>query len=419
MLNEIPTGEISGTVVNERNDEPIEDATVRVLEDPSIVDGVTDEDGTFLIEDVLEGSYTLAVSAPSYHSTQVSGIEVVGGEVTEVSVELRPFIGFDDEIAYDNGNPENALVLNAANNGMAVQFTPAEAAIVNGVNVYVWGDDFPVPGGTETQFAVYDTDGNGNPTDRLVEPFVVDVERDAWNYIDLSEHGIVTDRDFFITSIQTEIGDFSPAIGTDMATGDAQAERSYLYVGGSFQQELAYGNFMIRADVSYELEAPVIETPEDMTYTNEDTILVEGTLNENADAEVIIYNNEEEAAVTEADAGSFSVEVPLNEGENELVARAEVEDGLSDPSAPVTVIQDTVAPNVTIESPEDGDITNRETVTVTGSVEEENLDELTVNGTVVEVDEDGNFSTVCSLTLVKMKLSSKRQTLQETRQRRV
>lgn len=390
MLTEIPTGEITGTVVNERNDEPVEDATVRVVEDPAITDAITDEDGNFTLEDVLEGEYTIAVSAPSFHSTQMSGIEVVGGEATEVTVEMRPFIGFDDEIAYDNGNAENAVVLNAANNGMAVQFTPSEAASVNGVNLYVWGDDFPVPGGTETQIAVYDTDGEGNPTTQLVEPFEIEVERGAWNYVDLSEYGVVTDRDFFVTTIQTQIGDLSPAVGTDMSSNNA--ERSYLYVSGSFEQELSYGNFMIRADVSYELEAPVIETPEDMTYTNEESIVVEGSLHEQAEAEMVIYNNEEEVTRTEAEAGSWSAEVDLTEGENVLVARAEVEDGLSDPSDPVTVIKDTVDPVITIESPEDGEVTNREAITVTGTVEDENLDSLTINEREVEVSEDGAFS---------------------------
>ncbi|MGB2992236.1 MAG: peptidase S8, partial [Paenisporosarcina sp.] len=48
-------------------------------------------------------------------------------------------------------------------------------------------------------------------------------------------------------------------------------------------------------------------------------------------------------------------------------------------------------PELTIDSPIDGDKTNRETVTVQGTVEDENLDSVTVNGQDAAV-EDGSYS---------------------------
>jgi hypothetical protein len=57
----------------------------------------------------------------------------------------------------------------------------------------------------------------------------------------------------------------------------------------------------------------------------------------------------------------------------------------------VTVTLDTVAPTLTIDSPVDGDLTNRETVTVEGTVADENLDSVEVNGMPVTVT-DGNYS---------------------------
>src|SRR5699024_8476303 len=55
------------------------------------------------------------------------------------------------------------------------------------------------------------------------------------------------------------------------------------------------------------------------------------------------------------------------------------------------VTLDTEAPELTIESPSDGEMTNRETATVEGTVSDANLDTVTVNGQETAVD-DGEFS---------------------------
>lgn len=148
---------------------------------------------------------------------------------------------------------------------------------------------------------------------------------------------------------------------------------------------------MIRALVDYQLKAPVITSPEDVTYTNESTLTVEGTSSANVD--ITLYNQGEETATTETDEnGHFSADIELGEGENEITAVASVESGDSDPSDPITVILDTEQPELTIESPSDGDKVNTETITVTGSVHDSNLDTVTVNGEEADVNEDGSFS---------------------------
>ena len=47
---------------------------------------------------------------------------------------------------------------------------------------------------------------------------------------------------------------------------------------------------------------------------------------------------------------------------------------------PVTITLDTVAPELTIDNPKNGDKTNKETVTVEGTVSDANLDSVKVNG---------------------------------------
>ncbi|PYZ97086.1 hypothetical protein CR205_00310 [Alteribacter lacisalsi] len=389
LLDPMATGVIDGTVVDERTGEAIEGATARVLEDYNLDTDVTGADGDFTIEDVIYGEYTLRVTADDYHPAEVH-VEVEGDEVTHVTVEMRPFIGFDDEIAYDNGEAENALVLNDAGNGMGVRFTPEGSTEVRGATMYIWGEDFPEPGGDHTQVAVYETDSNGNPTDMAVGPIDVEVERGGWNYVDFGDESFVTENDFLITTIQTEIGELSPAVGTDEE--QPNAERSYVYLGGSFDQESDFGNFMIRANVAYSLDAPVIETPEDGTFTSEDSIEVIGQVD--TESEVTIYNNEDTAAVVETDEdGNFAADVSLEEGHNSIYAEATVEDGTSDPSEPVTVIKDTVDPVIDLETPYDGMETSDEVITVSGTITDENFSHATVNGEEVEVSEDGSFST--------------------------
>ncbi|WP_161524808.1 cell wall-binding repeat-containing protein [Alteribacter lacisalsi] len=388
MLDPKPRGHIAGEVVNERNGEPIAGATVRVIEDTNVPTATTDEDGEFMIEDVIYGEYTLRVTAENYHPAEVT-VEVEGGEVTNVTVELAPFISYDDEIAYDTGNAENAVVLNAAGNGMGVRFTPEGSAEVRGTNIYIWGDDWPVPGGNVTQIAVYETNASGTPTGRAIEPFTVEVERGGWNYIDFGDDAFVTDNDFIITTIQPFAGTQSPGVATDEE--QPNAERSYFYIGGSFEPETQYGNFLIRANVGYALEAPVITSPDDWTYTNEDSIEVTGHVQ--TEAEVTVYNNEDVAAVVDTDEdGHFSAWVDLDEGQNSIYVEATVDSGVSDPSDSVMVIKDTQAPDITIETPEDGMVTNNEVVTVSGTVDEENPDWVTVNGEETELAEDGSFS---------------------------
>ncbi|MCD8510593.1 MAG: S8 family serine peptidase [Bacillus sp. (in: Bacteria)] len=387
ILDPLPRGDIEGSVTNSRTGDGIANASLSLVNDPRVPGVTTDEDGGFTFENVLEGEYTVRVSAEGYNPTEVT-VEVEGGEVTNLPVSLSPFIGYEDEIAYDTGNAENAVVLNAAGNGLAVKFTPDDMAEVRGVNLYIWDSSWPVPGGNEINIVVYDTDANGNPGNRVVGPVPATVDRGGWNYIDLSDYGFVTDGDFFISTLQDQIGDLSPGVGTDM--DGAGVGRSYLYVNGDFQQNTQYGNFMIRANVAYSLDAPVITTPAHMTYTNEGTVEVAGTTT--AESTVNIYNNGELAGSVESENREFSVTIELEEGENVITATAAIEQGETDPSAAVTVIKDTVAPDVTITSPLDGDVTNSQVVTVTGTASDENLANVSVNGESVSVDEDGAFS---------------------------
>ncbi|MFD1638121.1 S8 family serine peptidase [Evansella tamaricis] len=387
ILDPLPSGNIEGTVTNQFTEFPVADASIRVVEDPLVPSVTTNESGNFLMENIYEGDYTLHVTAQGYHPAYYD-VTVEGGEVVELNISLEQFIGYEDEIAYDNGIAENALVLNAAGNGLGVKFSPDGMAEIRGVNMFIWGSDFPSPGGNEINIVVYDTDENGNPNERVIGPVPVEVERGDWNYIDLTDYSFTTDRDFYITTLQDQIGDFSPAVGTDEEFPNA--ERSYLYINGAFEPHFDNGNFMIRANVAYALQAPEITSPEDGLYTSEDSIDITGEFG--GDGEITVYNNGEETGIAERDgSGPFTATISLSEGENEIFVQGDA-DGIPLPSNLITVIKDSIAPEITIESPSEGSVTNAQVVDVAGFVADENLSTVSINGTTVDTDEDGAFS---------------------------
>src|SRR5699024_11781876 len=78
----------------------------------------------------------------------------------------------------------------------------------------------------------------------------------------------------------------------------------------------------------------------------------------------------------------------LVEGKNEFTAVSLLNEAVTGESKAVTITLDTSAPELTIDQPTDGGKTNRETVTVEGTVADDNLDYVEVNGAEATVKED-------------------------------
>ncbi|MBN8190875.1 S8 family serine peptidase [Bacillus sp. NTK074B] len=391
-LEEIPKGNMTGTITNEVTGEPVEGATVFVLEDAVVEPVQTNADGTYELE-VYEGDYTLKVVAPYYYSKEMS-VTVEGGEATTADVSLEPFIGFPGEIGYDDGTAENARAFYDAGNGWAVKMSLEEGndtALVTGGLFRFWDTEWPIPGGTEFEVAVYDANGpDGAPGKKIAGPFDGTALRNGkWTHVDLSEHGIMVEGDFYMVYIQSAPNPNAPGLGTD--EDGEYAARSWQFVGGAWSQAPEdEGNYMIRATVNYEVTAPVITSPKDGSFTNKDSITVEGT--SAPTTTVHLYNGEEEVGTADTgDDGTFSADVSLHEGENVLTAKAATEQGMTGPSDSVTVILDQNKPELAITSPEDGMKTNREAITVKGTITEENLAWVKVNGEKASVKE-GEFS---------------------------
>ena len=391
VLGEIPQGTVTGKVTNEVTGEPIANATLLLVEDAAVQPVTTNANGEYSLV-AYEGSYTLKVMAPSYYSQEI-GITISNGSI-EQNVQLKPFIGYPGEIGYDDGTAENAHAFYDAGNGWAVKMSLAsghESAMVKGGLFRFWNTEWPVPGGTAFKVEVYDASGlDGSPGKKLAGPIdATALRNDQWTYVDLEEQGIMVSGDFYMVYIQSEPNPNTPGLATD--ENGPNAKRSWQLVGGAWSPSPGEeGNYMIRATVNYEVTAPVITSPIDGTYTNQEKVKIEGT--SAPSSTITLFNNGEEVATAETtDAGTFSAETPLSEGENIFTAKVTTDLGSTDASNAVKVIFDQTNPELEITSPEDKSKTNKETVTVEGTVFDEYLDNVKVNGQAATV-KDGKYS---------------------------
>ncbi|WP_430791328.1 S8 family serine peptidase [Virgibacillus flavescens] len=391
-LEEIKQHTITGTITDEETGDPIEGATVILVEDANVAPVETDADGNYSIE-AYEGTYTLKILARDYIGKEVD-VSIEEGNA-EVNVALEPLYTYPGgEIGYDDGTAENAHSFYDTGNGWAVKMSlpeGKESAIVTDGVFRFWGTDWPEPGGTEFAVEVWDASGpDGQPGEKIAGPINAEALRNGeWTVVDLREHGITVESDFYMVYVQTQPHPNGPGLAAD--EDGENAERSYQYVGGAWSMVPSdEGNYMIRARVSYEVDAPVITSPSDNEITNDPNITVEGTASPTTT--VLLKNNGEEVGTSEVgESGSFSIPAELQEGVNELTAVSLLDGDPTGESDPVKVTLDTQAPELTIDSPQDEGKTNRETVTVEGTVTDANLDFVKVNGQKATV-EDGTYS---------------------------
>ncbi|MFJ7934672.1 S8 family serine peptidase [Sporosarcina sp. NPDC096371] len=379
-LEEMPQATVSGSITDKSTGEGIEGATLLLLEDANITPVVTDVNGNYSIT-AYEGDYTLNVIARGYHS-QKTTISV--GNDTAVNVELEPYYTYPGgEIGYDDGTAENARAFNAAGNAWAVKMTlPAgkESGIVTDGVFRFWDTEWPVPGGTAFAVEVWDATGaDGTPGKKLAGPIDAQAKRDGgWTVVDLTDHNIVVKGDFYMVYVQTKAGTSAPGLATD--EDGPNAGRSYQSVSGAWSASPAEeGNYMIRARVDYEVFAPVIKSPAQGFITNEKNQMIEGEATPTTTIQ-LINNGKEAGSTLVGDDGKFAIPTELVEGANEMIAVSKLGGKVTGESTSVTITLDTVNPELTIDNPKNGDKTNRETVTVEGTVSDVNLKSVQVNG---------------------------------------
>ncbi|MBO1910874.1 hypothetical protein J4G37_39535, partial [Microvirga sp. 3-52] len=247
------------------------------------------------------------------------------------------------------------------------------------------------PGGTDFQVAVYDATGvDGSPGNKLAGPIEATALRTGdWTHIDLRSEGIIVNDDFFMVYIQPNRGEESSGLSYE---NEAHTGRSWQLIDGQFSRTPASeGNYMIRAVVNYEIEKPIITTPNEDLVTKTPHQHVKGTATPTTTVQ-LKNNGETFDSVKIGEDGTFSFLADLTEGVNSLTVASTYDGDNSVESEPVTVILDTIKPELHIESPKDGDILNEKIVIVEGTASDENLDSVEINGEIASTTDEGNFS---------------------------
>ncbi|WP_342542411.1 S8 family serine peptidase [Paenisporosarcina sp. FSL H8-0542] len=391
ILEELPKATVSGTITDKSTGEGIEGAKLLLLEDANITPVVTDVNGNYSIT-AYEGDYTLVVFARSYGGQRTT---ISIGNDTALDLELEPYYTYPGgEIGYDDGTEENAYAFFAAGNAWGVKMTlPAgkESAIVSD-GIFRFSDEsWPRPGGTAFAVEVWDATGaDGAPGKKLAGPFSAQAKRDGtWTVVDLTEYNIEVDSDFYMVYVQTQGRTNAPGLASD--TNTRNSNRNYQFDAGSWTPSLtSEGNFMIRARVIYEVIEPVITSPVQGFSTNKKNGVIEGVAS--TSTTIQLMNNGKEAGSTlVGDDGKFAIPMEFVEGANEMIAVSKMGGKVTGKSAPVTITLDTINPKLTLDNPKNGDKTNRETVTVEGTVSDVNLKSVQVNGFEAAIV-DGKYS---------------------------
>lgn len=337
VLTEIPKGIITGTITDRATNEVITNATVQLVEDANIPEVQSDGKGKYELE-AYEGRYTLMVTAPGYHDQSVE--ITIDQKGKTVDVKLDPFYTYPGgELGYDNGKVDNGSMYFAGGVGWAVRMSLPEgkksAVVTDGVFHFI---DKGYSESPQTEFAVEVWDAKGNnglPGNKLAGPIKAEAQLDDWTVVDLREHNIKVDGDFYMVYVQTL--DYPDALGLATDNGNPYYKRSYQYLDGMFYPAFVEdGNYMIRARVDYGMEKPEITSPRTGEKSADPAVTIVGKASPTATIELtnngVVVGKEK---VNET--GTFEFDVELSIGDNEFIAVSTVEGQVTDKSDPITV----------------------------------------------------------------------------------
>ncbi|MBU5436977.1 S8 family serine peptidase [Tissierella sp. MSJ-40] len=394
ILEESAATCIKGRVINSVNKQPIKDAYITIKENRGFNPISTDENGNFEIENIIQGRYTLVIEKMGYKRKEIT-LNVEDNMTAIEDICLSKSNQFSWEIGYDDGSHERAVVGNSSDKrpaGAAIRITPSEYGKILGTNIYFTDKAFPIPGGNKIGVAIYTADDKGKPASMYEAPIFFEIKRGEWNYLDLSSLDFYTDKDFFIATVQDNIKDFMPAIGVDDDT--ILDNRSFMHMNEVFL-DISHsmgtgkaGTLMIRGVMGYDMGVPQIISDKSTIYTREEIFSL--NISTNMESHIKLYKKDQLIKEEPSINGDFSVDVNLEEGINEFKLTTS-KNGKEIETDSITLIKDTISPIITITNPVDKSIYNNNKVLVKGSIEDEWLEEVTVNGKIVKLDNENNF----------------------------
>ncbi|WP_056476173.1 immunoglobulin-like domain-containing protein, partial [Bacillus sp. FJAT-25509] len=393
-LAPIPKRTLTGKITNAQTGKPVKNAKLYLIEDAAVAPVTTDAEGNYSIT-AYEGKYTVQVIAEDYFDEKVT-VDITGKENVTHDIQQKPFINYSGEIGYDDGTAEDTVAQFQPGGGYAVRMSLPEGetrAIVTS-GLFMFGTKWPTPGGTTFKVAVYDTSGkDGAPGKMIAGPFNATTPREEgkWTVVDLSAKRIVVTGDYYMVLIQDQPSLLSPGISLDKTTVPTGRSWWFEKDGPFTLASKEYGNIMIRSTVKLEALAPVITSPVDNPYVNNEKVTIKGMAAPGMD--VHIFSKDEDIANGKTNAdGSFSIDAVLQEGVNILKAKTITELGSTPYSKEIKVIVDKAAPVLEITSPQNNANINDQVITVTGTAKDDYLDYVDVNGTRPDIDSNGNWT---------------------------
>jgi bacillopeptidase F len=255
QLSPLEKGIVKGTVKNSVSQKTIKGATVKLIEDAAVAPVKTGASGKYSLNP-FEGTYTLEVSAPYFH-TYRERIQIKGNAIRSIDIHLKPYIGKEEEISYDDGSAENVFAVAATDEAalkMSLKDGQEQALLTAGL-FYIdprWYN----PGGENFQVDVYDATGpEGGPGKKLTEsiPAKSDVVP-GWVRVDLSPYSIYVPKDYFLVFSTQAPSPYVPTLGYDNSPFAGRLwwksrEPWYKVLEGGLSNA---GNPMMRSVVSYE-----------------------------------------------------------------------------------------------------------------------------------------------------------------------
>lgn len=383
VLEELGRGTIEGTVTDSAG-QPIAGVNVGLSGISSKPLIQTDAEGRYRFEDLYEGTYQLRFVHADY-KIERREVELASDQVAVVDIQLIDSTSFDEWIIYDNGKSSDAIAFTNAGNGFAVRFQAEGDGVLSAGNLY-FVDDWPDMYGREIEIGVLQVNLETGDVAELIPFKRYLINRGEWNEIDFSGYGLEVKKGdiFFIATRQMYTGGNNPALGIDSLS--PYGEHSFAYTG-TFQlmrdvSETALGSLMIRAKLAYDskdIHPPKFTNIDPIHYINQSTLSLEGSVSE--DGQVEIYLNDQKVQTVDTHRRLFQADIevrqPINQLKAILVGNAERR---SQPSQVHTIIYDTTAPELTVDSHRDGQTVAQAETIISGLAKDQYLDYVLVNG---------------------------------------
>jgi hypothetical protein len=141
--------------------------------------------------------------------------------------------------------------------------------------------------------------------------------------------------------------------------------------------------------ISADLTPPTIQitSPSNGSITNKTEVTISGIVSEVGSGIQRVEINSNSVALTN---NSFNTVVKLEEGKNTVTVKA-VDKAGNETTTTLNIIRDTTVPQILIVSPANNSTVDKESISVSGSAIDENIDTVTVNGKTVSLDSNNKF----------------------------